>query len=189
MPGEIVEGMPTLINCSVEHTCATSPPFLNWNISGLPVTEYNKTLEKGKYLKTSELTYVPSRDHKGSGILCIAIFFNGQTSQTEAKLNIINTEKNSNRDFRAIIAVACVISLSLIAFFIWRFLLGNKASTSRASNSFLRKNYSKDTKDTGYTDLTERENATYCVVEPATRKKIPQGKIHRMENSNIYEDI
>ncbi|XP_077312173.1 B-cell receptor CD22-like [Lithobates pipiens] len=192
VPGEMIVGTPTLLSCSVEHTCATSPPSLNWNISGLPLSEYNKDLGSGKYLKTSELTYLASGDHKGSSIFCTAIFRNGQTSRTAAKLNIIQMEKkNVNKNIRVIIIVACLISLLLITFFIWRFLLGNKASTSRAPNSFRRKKdyfETKGTKDNRYTDLMERENTDYCILEPATRKMI-QGKNNLTEYKNTYEDM
>ncbi|XP_040183180.1 uncharacterized protein LOC120916336 [Rana temporaria] len=189
VPGEIIVGTPTLVNCSVEHTCSTSPPFLNWNISGLPLSEYNKDLGNGKYLKTSELTYLSSEDHKGSSIFCTATFPNGQTSRTSAKLNIIKMEKNVNKHIRMIIIVACLISLLLTAFCIWRFLLGNQDSTSRAPNSYRRKNDSfetKGTKDARYTDLMERENTVYCVIEPGTRKMI-QGKSNLTEYKNTYE--
>lgn len=193
VPGEIIVGTPTSVNCSVEHTCATSPPFLNWNISGLPLSEYNKNLGNGKYLKTSELTYLASGDHEGSGIFCTATFPNGQTSRTAAKLKIIKStvENSLNKDIRIIIIVACLISLLLITFFIWRFLLGNKDSTSRAPNSFRRKKDSfetKGTKDTRYTDLMERENTVYCVLEPATQKMI-QGKTNLTEYKNTYEAL
>ncbi|KAM5132673.1 myelin-associated glycoprotein-like [Mantella aurantiaca] len=89
IPEKIIVGTPILFTCSVEHTCGTSPPSLNWNFPGWPVTEIKKDFGKGKWLTISELTYRPSGEHNGSSILCIATFPNGQTSQTAVKLNIL----------------------------------------------------------------------------------------------------
>ncbi|XP_072283107.1 B-cell receptor CD22-like isoform X2 [Pyxicephalus adspersus] len=207
LPEEIIIGRPTPITCSVNHTCATSPPSLNWNLPGWPVKENNIDHGEGNWLATSELTYQPSLEENGSTILCIATFPNGQTSRIRAQL-IIKEENTLNRNIRTGIVAACLIPLLLIVFFILRFSLGNRDSKSRAVISYDGKNEYftvKDPKDTGYTDLIEREKTMYCVLEPKNRMAISapnnqsstsknlsvQGKnnLKQAEYVNIYETL
>ncbi|XP_072283091.1 B-cell receptor CD22-like isoform X2 [Pyxicephalus adspersus] len=88
LPEEIIIGRPTPITCSVNHTCATSPPSLNWNLPGWPVKENNIDHGEGNWLAMSELTYQPFLEENGSTILCIATFPNGQISRIRAQLII-----------------------------------------------------------------------------------------------------
>uniref|UniRef100_A0A8C5QQH7 Ig-like domain-containing protein n=1 Tax=Leptobrachium leishanense TaxID=445787 RepID=A0A8C5QQH7_9ANUR len=73
---DMVEGHPVNISCSVEHTCASSPPTLKWNTAVHAITGRHEDLLGGYW-----------RDHK-THLECKATFPNGRNFNKSTTLNI-----------------------------------------------------------------------------------------------------
>ncbi|XP_041425665.1 B-cell receptor CD22 [Xenopus laevis] len=93
-PREMAEGTPVIIKCSVEHTCGSNPPILQWNKRGPPVKTEQKHLSEGRWEAISEMTYSPTYEDDETEIQCSAAYPNGQSSQQAATLKIIYPPKN-----------------------------------------------------------------------------------------------
>ncbi|KAM4651755.1 B-cell receptor CD22-like [Discoglossus pictus] len=95
MPGEMTEGSPVFITCSAQHTCASTPPSLQWNKIGQPIHENHMDLGGGTWRAISELTYHPSYEDHGKEIHCRATYPNGQSYQQKGTANIKYPPKNT----------------------------------------------------------------------------------------------
>ncbi|XP_068099221.1 myelin-associated glycoprotein-like [Hyperolius riggenbachi] len=187
VPEEMIVGELAQLTCSVEHTCASRPPTINWTISGLSVKEDHKNLGMGKWRMTSELTYEPSEMHNGSKIQCVATFPNEQIRQTAITLNIKMRENGSSTTI--IVVVCCLIVIFLIVFFVtWRFV---RKGCENKQISKIERNLSsakiKEGKDNRYTDLTEKGSSFYYTMQSSTRQGHPQMK--PAQNTDIYEGM
>ncbi|XP_075045880.1 B-cell receptor CD22-like isoform X2 [Mixophyes fleayi] len=91
--GTVIEGNATIIQCHTEHTCATSPPSLEWNKPG-QTKKQSLPLVGGYWREVSKLTYIPSYVDHGTPLRCRATYHNGLRSQLGATLNIIFPPRN-----------------------------------------------------------------------------------------------
>ncbi|XP_069803772.1 sialic acid-binding Ig-like lectin 12 [Dendropsophus ebraccatus] len=88
----VTEENATTIQCSVIHTCGSSPPTLQWNKPG-EITE--STMQYGRsWITESELTYIPSYVDDGSPVQCTATYPNGESTETSEELNILFAPKH-----------------------------------------------------------------------------------------------
>ncbi|XP_075047672.1 Schwann cell myelin protein-like isoform X1 [Mixophyes fleayi] len=175
VPEEMTVGEPTKITCSANHTCASSPPYFTWSLTGLH-TEYNVDLGEGKWKALSELTYQPSEAGNGSEIQCTVSFLNGQASHKTATLNIkMGPQTNIYLYIGTAFGIICAIAILVIIFFIWRKKRCFKRNTFKGSLD--RKLDSKDNLSSKtsakYTDLLERDHASYYTLEPTANHPMP----------------
>ncbi|PIO26715.1 hypothetical protein AB205_0207780, partial [Aquarana catesbeiana] len=83
--GEMVEGRPEKVSCSVVHTCGSNPPSLRLNKAG-QTERRSVDLSGGNWREIITIRYIPS--HEDGEIQCTATYHNGQTSQMAAPLII-----------------------------------------------------------------------------------------------------
>ncbi|KAM4016748.1 B-cell receptor CD22-like isoform 2-T4 [Anomaloglossus baeobatrachus] len=93
LSSRMTEGEATTIRCTVEHTCRSSPPSLQWNKPG-QVHHQSVEIYEGSWREESELTYIPSYLDDGTNIQCTATYPNGQSFHELGTLNITRTLKN-----------------------------------------------------------------------------------------------
>ncbi|XP_077116199.1 myelin-associated glycoprotein-like [Ranitomeya variabilis] len=86
------EGEATVLRCTAEHTCRSSPPSIQWNKPG-HIESKSEEVTSGYWLKESKLTYVPSNEDDGI-IKCTATYPNGKSFESSRILNIIYAPKN-----------------------------------------------------------------------------------------------
>ncbi|XP_075697013.1 Schwann cell myelin protein-like [Rhinoderma darwinii] len=89
----MTEGVATVIQCTVEHTCRSRPPSLQWNKPG----QFKKKSVEivGEYWREeSELTYIPSYVDDGTPVQCTATYPNGPRTERSEILNINYAPKN-----------------------------------------------------------------------------------------------
>ncbi|KAM3923145.1 B-cell receptor CD22-like [Leptodactylus fuscus] len=87
------EGEAATIRCSVDHTCRSSPPSLQWNKPG-QVKKKSVENYEGSWREESELTYIPSYVDDGSSVQCTATYPNGQRTERSRTLDINYSPKN-----------------------------------------------------------------------------------------------
>ncbi|XP_041427644.1 sialoadhesin-like [Xenopus laevis] len=88
-PSILTEGGSVSISCSVEHTCPSSPPTLQWNKAGYNITYNQMRLKDGVWKATTVMEYLPSYQDHGTELICDAIHPNGLKSKTRwVTLNI-----------------------------------------------------------------------------------------------------
>ncbi|OCT56875.1 hypothetical protein XELAEV_180042721mg, partial [Xenopus laevis] len=89
IPTDLTEGESVSISCSVEHTCPSSPPTLQWNKAGYNIT-YNQTrLKDGVWKATTVMEYLPSYQDHGTELICNATYPSGlKSNRCLATLNI-----------------------------------------------------------------------------------------------------
>ncbi|XP_077312677.1 sialoadhesin-like [Lithobates pipiens] len=85
--GEMVEGRPEIVACSVEHTCGSSPPSLRWNKAG-QTGGRSEDLSGGNWREILTIRYIPSYEDDKTEIQCTATYHNGRTSHEAGTLNI-----------------------------------------------------------------------------------------------------
>ncbi|XP_073511840.1 sialoadhesin-like isoform X2 [Phyllobates terribilis] len=88
----VTEGEATIIECSAEHTCRSSPPSIKWNKPG-HIKSQSVEVTKGYWQEKSQLTYIPSSEDDGL-IKCTARYPNRQSIEKSRFLNIIYAPKN-----------------------------------------------------------------------------------------------
>ncbi|XP_073426671.1 B-cell receptor CD22-like isoform X1 [Dendrobates tinctorius] len=93
LSNKLTEGEATTIRCSVEHTCGSSPPSLQWNKPG---QVHNESVEiPGRsWREQSSLIYIPSYVDDDTPVRCMAIYPSGQSFHESGTLNIKYTPKN-----------------------------------------------------------------------------------------------
>ncbi|XP_072283103.1 B-cell receptor CD22-like [Pyxicephalus adspersus] len=89
----MVEGNSETIECSVWHTCGSSPPSLKYNKSGQTKRHF-EALPRGYWREILHLRYVPTSEDDKTVIQCTATYHNGKTSQRAATLNILYAPKD-----------------------------------------------------------------------------------------------
>ncbi|XP_075135289.1 B-cell receptor CD22 [Leptodactylus fuscus] len=90
--GYFIDGEATTIRCSVDHTCRSSPPSLQWNKPG-QVIKWSLEISEGSWREVSELTYIPSYEDDGSSLQCKATYPNGQKTERSRTLIIYTAPK------------------------------------------------------------------------------------------------
>ncbi|XP_073426672.1 B-cell receptor CD22-like isoform X2 [Dendrobates tinctorius] len=87
LSNKLTEGEATTIRCSVEHTCGSSPPSLQWNKPG---QVHNESVEiPGRsWREQSSLIYIPSYVDDDTPVRCMAIYPSGQSFHESGTLNI-----------------------------------------------------------------------------------------------------
>ncbi|XP_075183294.1 uncharacterized protein LOC142255722 [Anomaloglossus baeobatrachus] len=93
VPKPLTEGEAATIRCTVEHTCRSSPPSLQWNKLG-QVQYQSVEISGGSWRQESNLTFIPSYLDDGTTIQCTATYPNGQIFLELGTLNIISTKNN-----------------------------------------------------------------------------------------------
>ncbi|KAM4016741.1 B-cell receptor CD22-like isoform 2-T3 [Anomaloglossus baeobatrachus] len=83
----MTEGEATVIQCSVVHTCRSSPPSIQWNKPG-QVQNQSVEIFEGSWREESNLTYIPSHMDDGTPIQCTAKHPNGRITERSQTLNI-----------------------------------------------------------------------------------------------------
>ncbi|XP_075047344.1 Schwann cell myelin protein-like [Mixophyes fleayi] len=91
--GNMMAGKVSIIQCYADHTCATSPPSLEWNKPG-QTKRLLIQLSGGNWREISQLTYIPSYADDKTPLRCTATYPNSLRSQQEAPLNINFSPKN-----------------------------------------------------------------------------------------------
>ncbi|XP_044138548.1 B-cell receptor CD22-like isoform X2 [Bufo gargarizans] len=89
----MTEGEATIIRCTADHTCRSSPPSLRWNKPG-QVKNKSVEISEGNWREESELTYIPSYVDHRSPVQCIATYPNGEDLKGSETLNIKYAPKN-----------------------------------------------------------------------------------------------
>ncbi|XP_075135285.1 B-cell receptor CD22-like [Leptodactylus fuscus] len=89
----IREGEAATMRCSVDHTCRSSPPSLQWNKPG-QVKRKSVEISGGSWREESELTYIPSYVDDESRVQCTATYPNGQRTERSKILYIDYAPKN-----------------------------------------------------------------------------------------------
>ncbi|CAJ0950011.1 unnamed protein product [Ranitomeya imitator] len=89
----LTEGEATIIRCSVDHTCGSSPPSLQWDKPG-QVHNQSVEISGGSRREESNLTYIPSYVDDGTPVRCTATYPNGQRFDESGTLNIIDKPTN-----------------------------------------------------------------------------------------------
>ncbi|XP_063291521.1 B-cell receptor CD22-like [Pelobates fuscus] len=84
----IQEGKTISISCSVKHTCASSPPSLEWNKAGHPISVQYEDISGGYWRVQSEIRYSPSYQDLNTSLGCTATFQNGKRFYQYTILNI-----------------------------------------------------------------------------------------------------
>ncbi|XP_077312674.1 B-cell receptor CD22-like [Lithobates pipiens] len=85
--GQMVEGRPEIVACSVEHTCGSSPPSLRWNKAG-QTERRSEDLSGGNWREILTIRYIPSYEDDKTEIQCTVTYHNGRTSHKAGTLNI-----------------------------------------------------------------------------------------------------
>ncbi|KAM8927836.1 B-cell receptor CD22-like [Pelodytes ibericus] len=95
--GTLIEGIPITISCSVDHTCFSSPPALQWNKPGWQQHGRNlqTDLSNGVWKSVLEQNYIPSYVDHDTELQCTAVHHNGKTISGAARLNIQFSPKNT----------------------------------------------------------------------------------------------
>ncbi|XP_069598953.1 B-cell receptor CD22-like [Ranitomeya imitator] len=89
----MTEGEATIIQCTIVHTCRSSPPSLQWNKPG-QVHNQSVEISGGSWREESNLTYIPSYMDDGSTIQCTATYLNRLRTETSGTLTINYAPKN-----------------------------------------------------------------------------------------------
>ncbi|XP_075135278.1 myelin-associated glycoprotein-like [Leptodactylus fuscus] len=76
------------VRCSVNHTCASSPPTITWNKPGLEVTTSQEEFPRGLWRINSMIRYIPTYKDDKSQLECEATFPNNQTKRQSITLDI-----------------------------------------------------------------------------------------------------
>ncbi|XP_040182914.1 B-cell receptor CD22-like [Rana temporaria] len=85
--GEMLEGRPENVSCSVVHTRVSNPPSLEWNKPG-QTEKRSEKLSGGKWREILTITYVPSHEDDETQMECTATYHNGEKSHKATTLNI-----------------------------------------------------------------------------------------------------
>ncbi|CAH2318625.1 B-cell receptor CD22-like [Pelobates cultripes] len=93
---DIQEGKTISIYCSVTHTCASSPPSLEWNKAGHPISVRHEDISGGYWRVQSEIRYSPSYQDHNTSLGCTATFQNGKRFYQYTILNIKFPPQNMN---------------------------------------------------------------------------------------------
>ncbi|XP_029433370.1 sialoadhesin-like [Rhinatrema bivittatum] len=94
-PGIMSEGKPVNISCSAEYTCASKPPTLSWNQSGVKIILRPEELSGGRWRMVTLLTYSPSYKYHKKSLQCKATYPNKQISQKTITFNILYRPKET----------------------------------------------------------------------------------------------
>ncbi|KAM4652914.1 B-cell receptor CD22-like [Discoglossus pictus] len=95
IPDSLTEGVTVIVSCSVEHTCASSPPNLTWNKVGHRIRKWQEEPTGGYYRVVTEMMYYPSYQDNNTLLACMATYPNGQTTDNKVILNIKYAPKNT----------------------------------------------------------------------------------------------
>ncbi|XP_075135283.1 myelin-associated glycoprotein-like [Leptodactylus fuscus] len=110
------EGEAATIRCSVDHTCRSSPPSLQWNKPG-QVKKKSVENYEGSWREESELTYIPSYVDDGSSVQCTATYPNGQRTERSRTLDInYGGSSISKIILPAVIGTICLLPLVLLVY-------------------------------------------------------------------------
>ncbi|XP_073513698.1 B-cell receptor CD22-like [Phyllobates terribilis] len=89
----MTEGEATIIQCTVVHTCRSSPPFLKWNKPGQAQNQ-SVEISEGSWREESNLTYIPSYVDDGTPVRCTATYLNRLRTERSGMLTINYAPKN-----------------------------------------------------------------------------------------------
>ncbi|KAM4652235.1 B-cell receptor CD22-like [Discoglossus pictus] len=92
---DLTEGVTVTISCSVDHTCRSNPPFIEWNYSGEIRVEHGD-LSGGTWRYISKLQYNPSHKDDKTHMECKVTYPNIQIKKKRHMLNIKYSAKNVN---------------------------------------------------------------------------------------------
>ncbi|XP_073513706.1 Schwann cell myelin protein-like isoform X2 [Phyllobates terribilis] len=121
LSNHLTEGEATIIRCSVEHTCRSSPPSLQWSQAG-EVHYQTVEISEESWREESNLTYIPSVMDDGTAIQCTATYPNGQSFHLSGTLNITGSSNLITNSYGHIIIPATIVTvcLALLLFACWR---------------------------------------------------------------------
>ncbi|XP_039178668.1 myelin-associated glycoprotein-like isoform X2 [Crotalus tigris] len=86
--GQVTEGDPTQVSCSVLHTCPLSPPILTWNLEESKAVTIQEYVTGGSWRTESSFNYIPSHKDHGRFLQCMATFPNKQQIYSGVNLNV-----------------------------------------------------------------------------------------------------
>ncbi|XP_053546002.1 sialoadhesin [Bombina bombina] len=153
VPSILTEEVPVTIVCSVQHTCASSPPSFIWNKNG-SIDEHHEDLKDGNWRAVSQILYNPILQDNKTQLLCTVTFQNGKQSHEGCTLNILTASK---RHIYIIISVVSGMICLLLLLGIYIYLRKRK-SHSVPSNKIIG---IKDMKtiDSTYAELQKHDNS------------------------------
>ncbi|KAK9394522.1 myelin-associated glycoprotein-like [Crotalus adamanteus] len=93
--GQVTEGDPTQVSCSVLHTCPLSPPILTWNLEESKAVTIQEYVTGGSWRTESSFNYIPSHKDHGRFLQCMATFPNKQQIYSGVNLNVQYPPKNA----------------------------------------------------------------------------------------------
>ncbi|XP_072011123.1 B-cell receptor CD22-like [Engystomops pustulosus] len=82
------------ISCSVNHTCASSPPSITWNKPDIQVIRNHEDLDRGIWRITSTFTFTPSYRDDKTQLQCTVTFPNMKISRQSVILDITYKPQN-----------------------------------------------------------------------------------------------
>ncbi|KAM4016527.1 B-cell receptor CD22-like isoform 2-T2 [Anomaloglossus baeobatrachus] len=94
VPDHMKEEEPVNITCSVNHTCASSPPSITWNNPDLNVSMNHEDLTRGVWRIKSTIKYIPSHRDDKTQLTCTVTFPNMKNSERSVTLHIKYKPKN-----------------------------------------------------------------------------------------------
>ncbi|XP_075462787.1 B-cell receptor CD22-like [Ascaphus truei] len=92
---DLIEGKTVSITCSVEHTCASNPPSVQWNKAGHSITVHHEDLTGGNWTVISKIKYFPHYQDDKTQLECTATYPNGQQIHKIHTLSIKYSPKNT----------------------------------------------------------------------------------------------
>ncbi|XP_069803463.1 myelin-associated glycoprotein-like isoform X4 [Dendropsophus ebraccatus] len=143
---QMIENETVHITCSINHTCASSPPSITWNKPDLETTTKHEDLGKGIWRLHSTITYIPSYKDNRTQLECTVTFPNNKTSRRSVTLDI--TYLGQTATSKLWIVTPGIFFVSSIPYFCCRKKICQKSQNHK----------SEENPEPTYTSLMERED-------------------------------
>ncbi|XP_073513700.1 sialoadhesin-like isoform X2 [Phyllobates terribilis] len=88
-----VRGEATIVRCSVEHTCRSNSPSLQWDKPG-QVHNQSVKISEGFWREESNLTFIPSYEENWTLVRCTATYPDGRSFHESRTLTILDKPTN-----------------------------------------------------------------------------------------------
>ncbi|XP_060906811.1 myelin-associated glycoprotein-like [Labrus mixtus] len=114
-----VQGLPSVLTCTVPHTCPSRAPKLTWN-KGIAdgIIEVHREIHAGNWEMQSILTFIPEDKDDHSEVICTSTFNGGRTSSETLKLYVKRTENYSYVIIPTVAAIGTALIFAVFIIFI-----------------------------------------------------------------------
>ncbi|XP_075462413.1 myelin-associated glycoprotein-like isoform X2 [Ascaphus truei] len=116
---DLTEGNTINITCSVNHTCASDPPSVQWNKAGHRISVRHEDLTGGHWRVISQIQYCPSSQDDKTQLECTAAYPNGQKTHKGATLSV-KSRMYINVAVSVVSGIVGPVLLLLIIYLCWR---------------------------------------------------------------------